>query len=186
MHVVAGLGNPGDKFHGTRHNIGFYIADRLAEEMGMRFRRIAHKAHLAEGFLEGEKVILAKPQTYMNLSGQSVSDLVRFYKLPTEGLIVVYDDIDLPCGTLRIRTEGGAGTHNGMRSILYQLATEAFPRVRVGVGRPPEGWDLADFVLSRFQEAEIPLVKEACDRAVTAILHMIRHGAADAMSRYNG
>ncbi len=186
MFVIAGLGNPGDKFHGTRHNIGFYVLDRLAEEQGIPIYKKRHKAILGEGRIGTERVLLVKPQTYMNLSGQSLLDIRNFYRLENDRFIVVYDDIDLDAGILRIRPNGSAGTHNGMRSIIFQLGTEDFPRVRVGIGRPPEGWDLADYVLSRFREEEIQPVKDACDRAVKGIMQIVTQGVTDAMSRFNG
>ena len=187
MYIIAGLGNPGDKYHGTRHNIGFYCIDLLAEAYSIKIKKIKHKAVYGEGTIGGEKVILAKPQTYMNLSGESILDMKNYYKVDNDRIIIIYDDIDLPSGVLRVRPSGSAGTHNGMKSIIYQLQTEDFPRVRIGVGRPPEGWDLANYVLSRFHDKEeIDNVKDACDRAVKAVEEIIVNGVTHAMSRYNG
>jgi len=186
MFIVAGLGNPGAKYHGTRHNIGFYTVELFAAAHGIVLNKVRHKALIGEGRIGDEKVIVAEPQTYMNLSGESLLDLKNFYKADPSRIIVVYDDIDLDVGVLRIRPSGSAGTHNGMRSVIYQLQTEGFPRVRIGVGRPPEGWDLADYVLSRFAAEEIEPVKDACSRAVQGIELIITKGTADAMSRFNG
>lgn len=187
MYIIAGLGNPGDKYHGTRHNIGFYCLDLLAEAFSIRIKKIKHKAVIGEGTIGLERVILAKPQTYMNNSGESLLDLRSYYKVENHRIIVIYDDINLPPGVLRIRPSGSAGTHNGMKSIIYHLQTEEFPRVRVGIGQPPEGWDLADYVLSLFNDKdEIEKVKEACSRAVKAVESIILHGITDAMNKYNG
>ena len=186
MYIVAGLGNPGAKYHGTRHNIGFYTVELFAAAHGIKLNKIRHKALIGEGRIGDEKVIVVQPQTYMNLSGESLLDLKNFYKIDSSRIIVVYDDIDLDVGVLRIRPSGSAGTHNGMRSVIYQLQSEEFPRVRIGVGRPPEGWDLADYVLSRFGCEEIEPVKDACERAVKGIEFIISKGVADAMSRFNG
>lgn len=186
MYIVAGLGNPGAKYHGTRHNIGFYTVELFAAAHGIKLNKIRHKALIGEGRIGDEKVIVVQPQTYMNLSGESLLDLKNFYKIDSSRIIVVYDDIDLDVGVLRIRPSGSAGTHNGMRSVIYQLQSEEFPRVRIGVGRPPEGWDLADYVLSRFGCEEIEPVKDACERAVKGIELIISKGVADAMSRFNG
>ncbi len=154
MYVVVGLGNPGSKYARTRHNSGFDAVELLASRHDIRLTKLKCKALIGEGTIGGERVALAQPQTFMNLSGESVSQLINWYKIDLDHLIVVYDDCDLPVGALRVREKGSAGTHNGMRSILYQLGIEEFPRVRVGIGRPPEGWDLADFVLAGYQTVE--------------------------------
>jgi PTH1 family peptidyl-tRNA hydrolase len=186
MHIIVGLGNPGQKYHGTRHNIGFYVIDLLAEAHGIKLNKIKHKALLGEGYIGNEKVVLAKPQTFMNLSGESLLSLKQWYKPEDDKIIVIYDDVDLESGVLRIRPSGSAGTHNGMRSIIYLLQTQDFPRVRIGIGRPPEGWDLADYVLSRFRDEEVEAVKAACDNAVKGVECIISQGVVQAMSRYNG
>ncbi|HHY81819.1 MAG TPA: aminoacyl-tRNA hydrolase [Clostridiales bacterium] len=186
MYIIAGLGNPGDRYHGTRHNIGFYVVDLLAQAHGIQMKQLRHKAIFGEGRIGDKKVILAKPQTYMNLSGESLLSMKQWYKLEPQQIIVVYDDIDLSPGTIRIRPSGSAGTHNGMKSIIYLLETQDFPRVRIGIGRPPEGWELADYVLSRFREEEIEIMKEACARAVKGIECILSLGVEQAMSRYNG
>jgi PTH1 family peptidyl-tRNA hydrolase len=186
MYIIVGLGNPGDKYHGTRHNIGFYVVDLLSEAYGIKLNKIKHKAVLGEGMIGNQKVVLAKPQTFMNLSGESLLSLKQWYKPLDSEIIVVYDDIDLESGTLRIRPSGSAGTHNGMRSVIYLLQTQDFPRVRIGIGRPSEGWDLADYVLSRFRSEEAEPVKKACDNAVKGIECILSLGVEQAMSRYNG
>lgn len=186
MYIIAGLGNPGTRYANTRHNIGFITLDMLAEKLGIEVKKAKHKALIGEGTFAGEKILLAKPQTYMNLSGESILDLRNWYKAEDSRIIIIYDDIDLDVGVLRIRPMGSAGTHNGMRSIIYQLNSQDFPRVRLGIGRPPEGWDLKDYVLSTFKKDEIPSLKEACERAVEGIELIISKGVNYAMSRCNG
>ena len=186
MYIVAGLGNPGDRYHGSRHNIGFYVLDLLAQAHGISLNRIKHKAIVGEGFIGDQKVVLAKPQTFMNQSGESLLALKQWYKTDIEHIIVIYDDVDLDSGVIRIRPSGSAGTHNGMHSIIYLLQSQEFPRVRVGIGRPPEGWDLADYVLSRFREEEVEAVKQACSRAVKGVECILSLGVEQAMSKYNG
>lgn len=186
MYIIAGLGNPGPRYANTRHNIGFIALDMLAEKLGIKVTKIKHKALIGEGTLAGEKIILAKPQTYMNLSGESILDLKSWYKVEDSRIIIIYDDIDLDVGVLRIRPSGSAGTHNGMRSIIYQLQSQDFPRVRLGIGRPPEGWDLKDYVLSTFRDDEIPKLKDACQRALEGVELIITKGVNYAMSRCNG
>ncbi|MGI6172670.1 MAG: aminoacyl-tRNA hydrolase [Christensenellales bacterium] len=154
MYVVVGLGNPGVKYARTHHNAGFDVVELLAAKWGVALNKRKCKALLGEGTFRGERVVLAQPQTYMNLSGQSVVELVNWYKIEPANLIVVYDDVDIPLANLRVREKGSAGTHNGMRSILYLLGTDAFPRVRVGIGGAPDGWELADYVLSGFRTKE--------------------------------
>jgi PTH1 family peptidyl-tRNA hydrolase len=186
MMLVAGLGNPGAQYANTRHNVGFDTIDYLAASYRIPLNRVRHKALTGEGIIQGRKVMLIKPQTFMNLSGEAISELVRFYKVPPADLIVIYDDIDLAVGRVRVRPGGSAGTHNGMRSIVERLGTTAFPRVRIGVGKPPPGWKLADFVLSRFSGEERPLVNEAVERAADAVPAILLAGAEATMSRYNG
>lgn len=186
MFIIVGLGNPGAKYHGSRHNIGFYVLDLLAQEHNIPLNKIKHKAVLGEGFIAGQKVVLAKPQTYMNNSGESLLSLKQWYKIDFERIIVIYDDIDLDPGVVRIRASGSAGTHNGMRSIIYLLQSESFPRVRIGIGRPPEDWELADYVLSRFKDEEVEAVKEASHRALKGVECILSSGVEQAMSKYNG
>jgi peptidyl-tRNA hydrolase len=184
MYIIAGLGNPGKKYENTRHNLGFITIDKLAEENSIKTDKIKFKALVGEGNIAGQKVLLLKPQTFMNLSGESVREAVNFYKLPPENLIVVYDDIDIATGTIRIRKFGSAGTHNGMRSIVYQLQTDRFPRIRVGTGSDMKG-NLVDYVIGGFTKEEVPLLEEAVTNAVKAIECILSDGVDMAMNRYN-
>ncbi len=153
MYVVVGLGNPGRKYEHTRHNVGFDVVDVLAQRNNITLARLRCKAVVGEGVISGQRVALALPQTYMNLSGESVVQLVNWYKPERDQLIVCFDDVDLPEGKLRFRPSGSAGTHNGMRNIIYLLGRDDFPRLRVGIGRPPEGWELKDYVLTGYRTA---------------------------------
>ncbi|MBE6036304.1 MAG: aminoacyl-tRNA hydrolase [Clostridiales bacterium] len=185
MYIIAGLGNPGREYENTKHNIGFITLDHLAEEHGIRIQKIKHKALVGEGYFSGQKVLLVKPQTYMNLSGESLREIMSFYKVPVENLIVVYDDIDLPMGGLRIRANGSAGTHNGMRSIVANLKSEGFPRVRVGIGGGDTHGDLAGYVLGGFSKEQKELMEEAVKKAAAAVTCMVTQGVDKAMNRYN-
>ena len=184
MYIIAGLGNPGKKYENTKHNVGFLTVDILAEKLGIRVSKIRHKALTGEGFIGTEKVLLVKPQTYMNHSGESIREVLSFYKADPENLIVIYDDIDLPMGSLRIRKKGSAGTHNGMKSIIYQIASEDFPRVRVGIGGERKG-DLADYVISGFRKEDISTMEEAIVRAADAVICAVEKGIDIAMGQYN-
>jgi peptidyl-tRNA hydrolase, PTH1 family len=186
MFIVAGLGNPGAQYDRTRHNVGFDAIEYLAASYRIPLNKIRYKALVGEGVIQGIRVLLVKPQTFMNLSGDSIHEILHFYKEPPENLVVIYDDVDLPVGRLRVRPSGSAGTHNGMRSVLARVGTDGFTRVRIGIGRPPEGWDLADYVLSRFGAAERETVNEAIERACTAVSAILSAGPEAAMNRYNG
>ena len=186
MYIIAGLGNPGLRYANTRHNVGFIVLDMLADKLGIKVTKAKHKALIGEGTLAGEKIVLAKPQTYMNLSGESILELKNWYKVEDSRIIIIYDDIDLDIGVLRIRPSGSAGTHNGMRSIIGQLKSQDFPRVRLGIGRPPQGWDLKDYVLSTFRDDEMSKLKDACQRAVEGVELIVTKGVNYAMSRCNG
>ena len=185
MYIIVGLGNPGDKYAKTRHNVGFNVIDLLAKEYSIDVSRIKHKALTGEGRVGTEKVILVKPITYMNLSGESVADICNYYNIDLENLIVIYDDIDLDIGKIRIRKKGSGGTHNGMRSIIKCLGSNEFPRVRVGISRPQNGQDLADFVLSRFSKEAEKNLQESYEHAVAAVDCAIRENLDLAMNRYN-
>ncbi|RCX18424.1 peptidyl-tRNA hydrolase [Anaerobacterium chartisolvens] len=185
LFIVVGLGNPGKKYDNTRHNVGFDTLDLLGARHCIKISKLKFKALIGEGSIDGQRVILAKPQTFMNLSGESVRDIADWYKVPLSDVIIIYDDIDLDTGKLRIRSKGSAGTHNGMRSILYHIQSENFPRIRIGIGRPPEGWDLADYVLSRFKEDERRAVNTSIDLAVEAVSSIISGGIETTMSKYN-
>ena len=186
MKIIAGLGNPTKEYEGTRHNIGFSVIDLLADQYNIHMNEKKHKAICGKGMIEGEKVLLVKPQTYMNLSGESIAEAVSFYKLdPEEDLIVIYDDIDLDVGRLRIRAKGSAGGHNGMKNIIAHLGTQVFARIRVGVGAKPKDWDLADYVLGRFSGEDIPLIQEGRENACEAVKVIIQQGVEVAMNRLN-
>ena len=186
MFIIAGLGNPDRQYEGTRHNVGFDVIDRLADKYNIAVDVKKHRALLGKGVIEGQKVILAKPQTYMNLSGESIRSLVDYYKIDGEHeLLVIYDDINLGVGQLRIREKGSAGGHNGIKNIIAHLGTQVFPRIRVGVGEKPSRYDLADYVLGHFSRAEKELMDEGYDHAVKAVGMILSGKIGDAMSEYN-
>ena len=186
MFIIAGLGNPDRQYEGTRHNVGFDVIDRLADKYNIAVDVKKHRALLGKGVIEGQKVILAKPQTYMNLSGESIRSLVDYYKIDGEHeLLVIYDDINLEVGQLRIREKGSAGGHNGIKNIIAHLGTQVFPRIRVGVGEKPSRYDLADYVLGHFSKAEKALMDEGYDHAVDAAGMILSGRIKDAMSEYN-
>lgn len=184
-HLIVGLGNPGRKYRWNRHNIGFRCLDRLADRLGVSFTRLQSGAFVTDSRHHGQRVYLAKPQTYMNGSGQPVRSLVDYYRIPLERLLVVYDDLDLPLGALRMRPEGGSGGHNGMRSILQHLGDPGFPRLRIGVDRPPGRMDPADYLLQDFSSQEEEHIEPAMERAVEATLTYLEEGIEQAMTRYN-
>jgi PTH1 family peptidyl-tRNA hydrolase len=183
--LIVGLGNPGREHAGNRHSIGFRIADRFVEAHGWRFGKRQNDALVALGTLGEMRVIVAKPQTFMNLSGRAAQPLARFYKVPLDRILAIYDELDLPFGTLRLRERGGAGGHNGMRSLIDRLGSEEFPRLRVGVGRPPGRMDPAAFVLRDFDTAEQAELDDVIDRAVRAIESFIADGIGAAMNQFN-
>ena len=186
MHIIVGLGNPGKEYHRTRHNVGFDVIDVLSEKLGITLSKNAMHGLIGEGFVGGEKVILVKPQTYMNLSGQCVTELVSWYKAPMENVMVIFDDIDLPLGKLRLRKDGSAGTHNGMRSVIGLLGRQDFPRLRVGVGKKPEGWELADWVLSHYATEEDRKTQfDAFLLAADTVLDYMKNGLESAMRTAN-
>ena len=187
MYIIAGLGNPGKNYAGTRHNIGFDTLDVIASKNNIKFNKTKFRADFGEGIIGGEKVILVKPQTFMNLSGESIRPLRDFYKVPDENIIIIYDDISLPLGKLRLRGKGSAGGHNGMKSIIYQLNTDIFPRIKIGVGAPPhEDFDLADYVLGKFVKDEIEILTKTVDKVNDAVESIIRNGVEKTMSKFNG
>ena len=184
MFIIVGLGNPGRKYENTRHNMGFLTIDRLAEKLSIRVSKIKFKALIGEGRIGTHRVILVKPQTYMNLSGESVREIMQFYKIPIENLIVVYDDFDIALGTIRIRKFGSAGTHNGMKSVIYQLQSDRFPRIRIGIDNQDKG-NLIDFVTGGVSKEEAVLLREPIDQSVEAIQAIVTDGIDLAMNRYN-
>ncbi|WP_409296414.1 aminoacyl-tRNA hydrolase [Peribacillus sp. SCS-26] len=186
MKLIAGLGNPGKQFDKTRHNIGFEVIDELSAKWGLPLNQSKHKGLYAMGMVNGEKVILLKPLTYMNLSGESVSAVLGFYKLSVKDLVVIYDDLDLPLGKLRLRQKGSAGGHNGMKSIISHLGTQEFNRIRMGVGRPQDGRSVPDFVLSRFSREEEAEVSKAVDISAKACENWLNNDFLKVMNTFNG
>jgi PTH1 family peptidyl-tRNA hydrolase len=185
-YIIVGLGNPGPQYKKNRHNVGFQIVDYLAERHGLEDKANKHKCLIAGGMIQDRQAILAKPMTFMNRSGGPVGQLVRFFKVPLNRLLIVVDDIDLPTGTLRIRAEGGSAGQNGMKDIISHLKSESFPRLRVGIGRPLGRMNPAAYVLQDFKEPEIPIIIESYDRAARAIETWLQDGIELAMSRFNG
>ncbi len=183
--LIAGLGNPGGEYAGNRHNCGFMVADVLAERMGARFKRDRSRARVAEGRLAGFPVTLAKPQSFMNLSGSSVAALRSFYKIPVERIVVIHDELDIPFGAIRLKQGGGDGGHNGLRSVTAALGTRDYLRVRVGIGRPPGRMDPADFVLHDFSAAERKVLPEVLERSADAVETLLRHGLAAAQNEFH-
>lgn len=185
MFIVAGLGNPGLQYVNTRHNTGFAALDTLAEQCGIRFTMHKYKGICGQGFIGAEKVLLIKPQTYMNLSGECLQAAVHFYKVPSDHVLVMYDDISLPVGQLRIREKGSAGGHNGMKSIIACLGTDVFPRIKIGIGEKPAGYDLAAYVLGHYSEEDRKLMAEAFDNAAEAAQMIVGGDVKGAMNHFN-
>ena len=186
MYIIVGLGNPTREYEGTRHNTGFAVIDALADQYNITVDGRKHRAFVGKGVIEGQKVILAKPQTFMNLSGESVRSLVDYYKIdPEEELIVIYDDISLEPGQIRIRAKGSAGGHNGIKSIIAHLGSQVFPRIKVGVGEKPKGYDLADYVLGHFSKGEQAQMAEGYEHAATAVRLIMSNEMQAAMNEFN-
>lgn len=183
--LIIGLGNPGREYRENRHNLGFMLIDRLAVRLNARFTRLQSKALVASTLFQDRKIILAKPQTFMNLSGQSAQGLVHFYKVPLNKILVAHDDLDLPPGAIRIRPDGGSAGQKGMESILERFGTDEFPRLRMGIGRPPGRMSGPDYVLQDFSDSEMALVSETLDRAVEAVLLFVTEGLDAAMNKFN-
>ena len=186
IYLLIGLGNPGREYKDTRHNIGFMLIDHLAQQIGARGMKVQAKAIITSGLYEERKLILAKPQTYMNLSGQSVQGLLHFYKIPLENLLVAHDDLDIPYGTIRIRPTGGPGGQRGMANTIELLGTKDFPRLRLGIGRPPGRMDPKDYVLQDFSRDELKLMPDILSRATEAALEFVMKGLNAAMNKFNG
>jgi peptidyl-tRNA hydrolase, PTH1 family len=184
MYLIVGLGNPGDQYRNTRHNVGFDIIDLMSDKYNISLNRIKFKGIYGEGNIKGNKVILLKPQTYMNLSGESVREASSFFKTPSENIIVLYDDISLEAGRLRIRPKGSAGGHNGIKSIIAHLNSEVFPRIKVGVGQPKS--DLVGHVLGKFEKSDREKVEKTFDAAIKAVEVMIEFNTEEAMNKFNG
>ncbi|WP_394897718.1 aminoacyl-tRNA hydrolase [Clostridium butyricum] len=184
MFLIVGLGNPGSQYEDTRHNIGFKVVDNIAKEYNIEINRQKFKGMCGEGFINGEKVILLKPTTYMNLSGESIREVVDFYKLSNDDVLVIYDDISLDVGRLRIREKGSAGGHNGIKSIIAHLGTDIFPRIKVGIGQP--NVDLVNYVLGKFTKEEMEVLNESIDASTKAAKEIISNDVKTAMNIYNG
>ena len=186
MFIIAGLGNPTSQYEGTRHNVGFEVIDTLADKYNIAVETRKSRALIGKGIIGGQKVILAKPQTYMNLSGESIGALVSYYKADEEQeLLVIYDDISLDVGQLRIRRKGSAGGHNGIKNIICHLGTDVFPRIKIGVGEKPKGYDLADYVLGHFSREERLSMEEGYQKAAEAVEMIVRGELDAAMNMYN-
>jgi len=183
--LIAGLGNPGRQYKTSRHNIGFMLVDQLAAKLDISFSRVESRALVCKKKYEHRSIILAKPQTFMNLSGQAVGALVKFYKIPIENLMIVYDDVDLPFGKIRIRPSGGSAGQKGVVSIIDRLGTNEFPRLRMGLGRPPGRMQAASYVLRDFSQEELDFLPEILDRGADAVLTFVSLGLVTAMNQYN-
>ena len=184
--LLIGLGNPGREYQNNRHNFGFMLIDRIAVRINARGLKVQSKAIVTSGMYQDRKIILAKPQTYMNLSGQAAHGLLNFYKLPIEHMLIAHDDLDIPFGTIRIRPKGGPGGQGGMVSTIEKLGTKDFPRLRLGIGRPPGRMDPAAYVLQDFSREEAKILSEILDRAADATLEFVVNGVDKAMTKYNG
>lgn len=186
MKMIVGLGNPGRKYELTKHNIGFLVADLLADDFGKEITSKKENALITEVRLNNERLIIVKPQTFMNLSGNAVASLAHFYRIAPEDVVVIYDDLDLEQGLVRLRAKGSAGGHNGIKSIIQHLGTTEFPRVKVGIGRPYPGWQTPDYVLSPFNDEEWKAIEPALINAKEATIEIIKNGVTSAMNKYNG
>ena len=186
MYLIIGLGNPEADYAKTRHNMGFNVINKLADKYTINVKKNKFKALFGQGIIEGEKVILVKPQTYMNLSGEAVIQFMNFYKIPEENLIVIYDDFDTEPGKIRIRKFGSAGTHNGMKSIIEIIKTEKFPRIRIGIGKPKdENIDMISHVIGFIPEEEEKILEEGVEKGADAVIEIMRNGIDSAMNKYN-
>lgn len=184
MYLIVGLGNPGKEYDGTRHNIGFEVIDYISNKYNIEINREKFKGVCGEGFIEGKKVILLKPTTYMNLSGESIREVINFYKLNEDEVIVIYDDISLPVGKLRIREKGSAGGHNGIKSTIQHMGTDKFPRIKVGVGQPTH--NLVSHVLGKFSNEEIEILRKVIPVCSDAVGEMLKSSVKDSMNKFNG
>ena len=186
MYIIAGLGNPGRKYVGTRHNMGFEALDAVAAKYDIDIKKVKFNAIYGEGTIEGEKVVLVKPQTFMNLSGESIREFKSWYKAEDSQIIIIYDDVSLPVGKMRIRPKGSAGGHNRMKSIIYQLNSDVFPRIKIGVGSPETpDYDLADYVLGKFTKSEVEALIPIAVKTAEAVGEIIKNGTERAMAKFN-
>ena len=185
MFLIAGLGNPGKQYFATRHNIGFSAIDYISQKNGIDVTKIKHKALVGEGVIAGEKVLLVKPQTFMNLSGESIGEIVSWYKIPNDKILIIYDEVSLPVGSLRIRKKGSDGGHNGVKSIILHLNSDVFGRIKIGVGAKPEGYDLASYVLGKLTDEDAKVIFELLGLTNDAVIEYITNGADSAMNKFN-
>ena len=185
MYLIVGLGNPEADYSKTRHNMGFNVINKLSEKYGIEVNKSKFKGLIGNGIMEGEKVVFLKPQTFMNLSGESVIEAMNFYKINPEELVVIYDDIDIEPGVIRIRRNGSAGTHNGMKSIVEHIKTEAFPRIRVGIGKPQGHMDMISHVIGHIPEEEVKLLDEGVELAKNAVIETVKNSIDSAMNKFN-
>ncbi len=187
MYLIAGLGNPGREYVGTRHNVGFEVVDAICVKYDIKLNKEKFRAVFGDGRIAGEKVIVVKPQTYMNLSGEAIREIADWYKIDDENIIIIYDDVSLPVGKMRIREKGSAGGHNGIKNIIYQLQNDVFPRIKIGVGAPEyKDYDMKDYVLGHFSDEETKILIKAAICAASAVEEIIKSGAKSAMNEYNG
>lgn len=184
MFIIVGLGNPGSEYNGTRHNIGFEVIDYISNKYNININRVKFKGVYGEGFIEGKKIILLKPSTYMNLSGESIRDIMNFYKISSQEIIVIYDDISLPVGKIRIREKGSAGGHNGIKSIIQCLSIDEFPRIKVGVGQPANG--LVSHVLGKFPAEEVEVLRKVIPVCNEAVVEILKNSVKESMNKFNG
>ena len=185
MYLIIGLGNPEEEYSKTRHNMGFNTINKLAQKYNIKITKTKYEGLYETGEIEGQKVILIKPQTYMNLSGNCVKQFVDFYKIEKENILVIYDDMDIEPGTIKIRKKGSAGGHNGMKSIIQMLGTEEFPRIRIGIGRPEHNGDEINYVIGAIPKEEIPKLEEGTEKAKEAIIEILKNGIDKAMNKFN-
>ena len=185
MYVIVGLGNPEPEYSNTRHNMGFDTINKIAKKYNIEFSKTNFKGIYGTGIIEGEKVILLKPQTYMNLSGESIKEIIDFYKLNTDNLIIIYDDIDIGPGIIKLRKTGGPGTHNGMKSVIKEIGTEKFPRVRIGIGKPEHKGDLINYVIGKIPEEDKKILEKSIDVAKEAVIEIVKSGIDKAMNCFN-
>ena len=185
MYIIVGLGNPEPEYSNTRHNMGFDTINKIAKKYNIEFSKTKFKGICGTGTIEGEKVILLKPQTFMNLSGESIKEIIDFYKLNTDNLIIIYDDIDIEPGIIKLRKTGGPGTHNGMKSVIKEIGTEKFPRVRVGIGKPEHKGDLINYVIGKIPEEDRVILDKSTDLARDAVIEIIKNGMDKAMNLFN-
>lgn len=185
MYLIVGLGNPEPEYSNTRHNMGFDVINQIANKYEIDLSRTKFNGIYGTGMIEDQKVILLKPQTFMNLSGQSIKPFVDFYKIPLENVIVIYDDMDVAVGSIKIRKKGSSGTHNGAKSVVYELASENFPRIRIGIGKPVDQYDAVDYVIGKLEDKTYEKLKEGIEKAVKAIGEYLKNGADSAMNKYN-